>query len=319
MQINIEESNEAIVARYQAESDKTVKNALIGTLYQRNIGLIKKIASKYAAYVDFDDLVQEGFFGLKIAADMYDADQGIVFSSYATIWLKQSMRRYIENCGSSVRFPVNAQHNIYKLGKIITWYKMEFNREPSDMELCAILGVSKEVLKKLKLDQIKFKIRSLDEPLSGEEDTSYTLGDTIKDSTDQMDDIIEIEYNEKLAMVLWDEVNAILSPQEENIIIKRFKDNMTLDQVGSKMGITAEGVRQHQAHAMRKLRQSKIIKQYREDIISHAYTGTGLRNYLYSGTSATERAAIRLYDSYKPDINEIEKQIEEIDKLLNEG
>ena len=295
MQTKVEEPNEVIVKRYQAESNKAEKTALLGALYQDNINLIKKIASKYCAYVDFDDLVQEGFFGLKIAADMFDPEQGIAFSTYAVIWLRQSMRRYIENCGSSVRFPAKTHQSIYKLDKIITWYKMEFDREPSDVELCVLLEVNRDVLKKIKLNKYKIKIRSLDETLPGE-DTSYTLGDIVPDSNNQIDDVIEVEYNEKLALALWDEVNAILSPQEESIIIKRFKDNMTLDQVGSEMGITKEGVRKHQAQAMRKLRQSNIIRQYREDFISRAYIGTGLTSFRNTGTSATEKTALLMYE-----------------------
>ncbi len=313
MQTKVKESNETLVALYQAESDQGAKSELLGRLYQDNINLVKKIASIYAAYADFDDLTQEGFFGFKIACDMYDADKESSFTNYAVIWLKQVMRRYIDNNGSSVRFPVNKHQAVFKLNKIINQYYIQFGREPSDKELCYLLDVSPKTLKQLKLDNAKIKIRSLDALISSDDD-SYTLGDTIADDRDDMGDVIEIEYNERLSLVLWDEVSK-LSPREEEVILKRFKEEKTLDQVGTDLGITAEGVRIIQRKAMQKLRRSKIIKQYREDVLSHAYIGTGLTSFRNTGTSSTEKTALMLYqrglDKY---IQYLEKNIRRIEK-----
>lgn len=313
MQTMKKESNETLVALYQAESDKAAKSELLGRLYQDNINLVMKIANRYTAYADFDDLTQEGFFGFKVACDMFDVDQKASFLNYASIWLKQAMMRYIENNGSSVRFPVNKQQSVFKLKKIINQYMMQFGEEPSDKELCCLLGVDQVTLEKLKLDEVKLKVRSLDVPISSDDD-SFSLGDTIADDRDDIGDVIQIEYNERLSLILWDEVNK-LSPREGQVIIKRFKEEKTLEQIGSDMGITPEGVRCIQATAMRKLRQSKIIKQYREDIISHAYIGTGLTSFRNTGTSSTEKTAILLYqrglDKY---IKYLEKDITRIEK-----
>ena len=295
MQENVKESNEVLVARYQTESDHVLKNEILGILYQNNLNMIKKIANRYVSYVDFDDLMQEAYFGLRVAADMYAQDQGTKFMTYAVIWLKQSMRRYIDNYGSSVRLPAHKHNSVYKLDKIANAFSMEFGREPSDQELCSLLDIGKDKLERLKKDKTRLRIRSLDAPIA-QEDDSCTLGDTIADGHDYTDEVIEIHDNERLRLVIWDEVNARLSEREENVIIKRFKCNMTLNEIGFDMGITPEGVRCIQAQAMRKLRQSNIIKQYNEDIISRAYIGTGLASFHRNGTSATEKTAITMYE-----------------------
>lgn len=293
------EPNEVLVARYQAESDHAVKCDILGTLYQNNINLVKKLANRYCRLSDIDifsDLMQEGYFALMNAADVYDTDQETAFATYCVIWLRQTMLRYIYDSGTAVRYPVRTRTNVFKLSKIINQYSLQFGREPSDRELCALLDIDQAQLEKLKLDNMRLKVNSLDAPIQNEDADTLTIGDTVADNHNYMDEVIEIEDNARLSLVLWDEVSK-LSADEETVIVKRFRDSMTLNAVGSDMNITADAVRLIQAKAMRKLRQSKIIKVYHDDIVSsRAYLGTGLQAFLHSGSSNVERICIDKYD-----------------------
>lgn len=318
MQINIEESNEAIVARYQAESDEAAKVDILGILYQKNHGLIYKVANRYSKYEDINDLTQEAYFGIRTAADLYDQEGGANFASYAFLWLRQTIKRYIDTCGSIIRCPGYKSNAIIKLNKIINKYMMEFDREPTDKELCGLLDITDDQLNRLKNDKYRLRIKSLDALLpENDEDDSITLGDMVADDHDDIGDLIDIDYNDRLKLILWDEV-AALTPREEDVIVKHYRDNMSLREIGSNMGLTAEGARKIEACGMRKLRKSKRILQYRDDYIStHAFYG-GLRSFQNTQTSSTERTVIRLCDMTMDDISIIEKEIEEIDKLLNE-
>jgi RNA polymerase primary sigma factor len=259
------------------------------------LNLVKKIAARYTAYADFDDLIQEGYFGLMVAADMYEADQGTCFASYACIWLKQSMKRYIDNCGSCIRVPTHRNGNIIKLTKIINNYLMEFGQEPTDKELCCLLGVTQDILDKLKVDKLRLDIRSLDDTLPSE-DGSLTLGDTIADDRDDIGNVVEIEYNERLSLVLWDEV-AKIGELESDVLRERYIHNQTMQEAADRLGITTQDVRTAEARAFRNLRKNGRIRQYRDDIISsRAYSGSGLNAFLHTNTSSTERVAIDIID-----------------------
>lgn len=317
MENYVEMSNESLVKAYQEASEKEEKTRILDNLYRKNHGLILKIARRYSKYEEINDLIQESYFGVKVAADLYDQDGGASFSTYVVIWIRQVIRRYIDNCGSVIRCPVHRHGAAINLDKVINRYMMEFNQEPTDKELCHLLGIDQYKLDQLKADKMRLKIRSLDEILPSEEDASLTLGDTIADDHNAMDDLIEVDYNDWLKLILWDEV-AKIGPLEHDVLKQRFVYNQTMQEAADKLGIEYMDVKTAEARAFRNLRKNVKLRQFRDSVISHAYIGTGLRNYLYSGTSATERTAIKLYEFNKADINEIERQIEGIDKLLSE-
>ena len=86
----------------------------LADLYQQNYPYIMRICKKYSGHEELDDLMQEAFFGLRIAVDRYEADQGTPFINYAAIWIEQVIQRYIENCGNVIRVPTYLHTNIIK-------------------------------------------------------------------------------------------------------------------------------------------------------------------------------------------------------------
>ena len=105
--------NEQLVARIRAGVD-TADNML--ALYEQNHGFIHKMALKYSGYAEIEDLKQEAYIGLCAAVEHYDEDKGVAFISYAGFWIKQTMQRYIDNCGGVVRLPVHAREWISHIG-----------------------------------------------------------------------------------------------------------------------------------------------------------------------------------------------------------
>lgn len=113
--------NEELVARIKAGID-TADNML--ALWEQNRGMIGKLARRYSAYADIEDLQQEGYLALYDAIDGFKPDKGVRFLSYATTIIERKMRRYIYDNGSSVRIP---EHEQAKCTNIRKW-SMHFRR-----------------------------------------------------------------------------------------------------------------------------------------------------------------------------------------------
>lgn len=317
-------SNEELIEMFQNE--KKDRGEILGVLYFKNSGLIKQIASKFSGYENIEDLMQESFFGLQAAAELYDPEKG-AFSTYATIWLRQTIRRYIDNCGSCVRFPSGKIGEVFKYTRIANSYEMEFGREPTDKELAALLGVSIEEAQRIKADKAMIRIKSLDAPIQSEDETTLTVGDSIAGGEDPEAEVIEIQDNERLKLILWNEV-AGLPEKEAEVITKRFKDNMSTEETGTALGMNKSTVSTIQARALKKLRQSEVVNIFWNDYrYSKAYLGVGVGVFQRTWTSSTEREAIRKHEQklrrlYKKDsekyLQYMEKEIEKTDKLLAE-
>lgn len=104
-------TNEQLVIRIRAGID-VAENML--KLWQQNQGFIVAIAKRFQGYEDMEDLKQQGYIGLCQAVDGYNPDEGVPFINYAGFWIRQSMQRYIEDCGSVVRIPVDLRSMIGK-------------------------------------------------------------------------------------------------------------------------------------------------------------------------------------------------------------
>ena len=308
-------SNEDLVSQIQNTDDKQERQQLLGVLYKNNYRFIANVANRYTKYAEFDDLMQESFFGLDAAVKMYDADYNARFFTYASYWIRQAMIKFIWNGGSILRVPSHRTEAAISYKKVRNAYLMEFGHEPSDDELMKLLNIDKRQLKRIKEDRA-FKVRSLDEAIS-KEDESLTLGDTIPDERDYIMDFISIEDSNALALILWDEVDALDQKQAE-VIHRRYQHDQTLEEVGKSMNLSAERIRCIQANAIGRLRQSQMIRLYAEEYRARAFRGTGLSAFRNTGTSSTERTAIEAYEkSYNSRKREIDASIRKIEKKYN--
>lgn len=284
-------TNEQMVLRIR-NRENTAAN--MAQLYDQNRGIIATYAKKYQSNAEFDDLMQEGYIGLSNAVDAWEPERG-AFITCAVFWIKQTMLRYIENCGSSIRVPVHARARIRKYLQIRQQYQQTIGRDPKGWEMCRLLGVSKNVLEQIKADLYCINPDSLDKRIGEDEDT--TLQELVSDQKDHYEQALEDLQQEELKAVIWTMVDS-LEGQQPAVIRMRFQDNLTLKETGEVLGCTLENVRNLQAKGLRKLSHPKyidILKMYLEDdvVYSLGMQGTGVQSFRRTGTSVTERVVLR--------------------------
>lgn len=251
-------TNEQLVLRIQA-GENEAENML--ELWQQNKGFIYKMAIKYKGYAEIEDLLQEGYIGLCYAVQHYNADQYSSFIHYAAFWIKQVMLRYIDNCCSVVRIPVNARNEILQYKKIHSEYRKWYGKEPTDREMRAFLGVSIEKLESIKKNALAVTVRSLDEPIGGE-DEDILLSDTLSSDQELEEDIIKRLDTAAMTEALWSAVDELPDNMPE-VLRHRYQDNMTRNEVGQQLGITASQAGTIEYKALRKLRIPSKCEQFR--------------------------------------------------------
>jgi RNA polymerase primary sigma factor len=235
-------------------------------LITANSRLVISVAKKYMGRgVPFLDLIQEGNIGLIRATKKFDYRRGHKFSTYATWWIRQAVTRAIADQGRTIRVPVHMGDQINKLLRYQHQLTQKLGRDPSVEELAQELNIP--VKKVENMIQVARRPLSLETPTDDEEDS--TLGDFIEDDDVPAPDD-SATYNllkEHLQEILND-----LPPREVRILQLRYGllegQAYTLEEVGNKMGVTRERVRQIEAQALSRLRHpsiQKILRDYLRD------------------------------------------------------
>lgn len=228
-------------------------------LIESNLRLVVSIAKNYnSPSLSFMDLVQEGNLGLVAAVEHFDYSKGNKFSTYATWWIRQAIGRAIIDSGRTIRIPNNLLNNYYRLLRIISCGAEE---EPTDAEVAEKTGWSLDYIRKLRKLSVPDTM-SLDAPMGDDEET--TFGDLTPDPNnfDPTADIMREANKEAVERVL----NTLDEP-EKTTLKMRFGlldgKGYSLEEVGKKLGLTHERVRQIEIKALRKLRhpsRSKCLK-----------------------------------------------------------
>ena len=230
-------------------------------LIRANARLVISVAKKYMGRgVPFLDLIQEGNIGLMRAAKKFDHNRGYKFSTYATWWIRQAVTRAIADQGRTIRIPVHMGDQVSRMLRTQHQLKQKLSRDPSIEELAESLDVPpKKVEEMIKLARYPL---SLQMPIGDEEDD--TLGDFIEDDSIPTPDTTAANnlLHEHLENVL-----DMLPPREARILQLRYGlvdgQYLTLNEVGRKMGVTRERVRQIEAQALRRLRTPGIQRALR--------------------------------------------------------
>ncbi len=266
-------------------------------LWQQNQGFIWRIADSYKGYEDIEDLRQQGYIGLCNAVDGYCPEENIPFINYAALWIRQSMKRYIENNGSIVRVPINEQQLQRKYKKLVHNFELQIGRKPTEIEACYYMGISRKRLEHIKNDAIMEKIGSID--IYTGEDGDNTIGDLIPDDVDVESSVLDAIEKEELKEVLWPMVDTLPGKQPQ-VIRSLFQEGKTLKATGKEIGVTTERVRTIKQTALRELRKpnrSKILAAYLpEAVIGMVYRHNGAQEFNRTWTSSTELTALKIYE-----------------------
>lgn len=290
-------TNEQLVARIQAGEDTGDSMAL---LYDQVKDFIRSVAWQYRDTGELEDLLQEGYLALYPAIDNYDPAAGVKFLTYASHWIHQRMRRYLQNNGSCMRIPVQCLEQIRKMKKFQSDYEKEYGREPSAVEIARFMWLTLEQVRALQENACMASLRSLDAPVVGADGTEdATVGDLVAAAGNQEEDILDRMEKESLCRTLWGCVDSLPEIQAE-VIRSRYQGKLTLRECGTSCGLTVAAARQQHDKALRSLRSGengKLLRQFLPEdswIYNNALIGGGVGHFAHTWTSSTERVALEL-------------------------
>ncbi len=227
----------------------------IQALCKANLRFVISVAKKYQGRgLPLSDLIQQGNLGLVTAAIKFDPDQGVKFISYAVWWIRQAILSALAHHGRSVRVPLNRAAELSKILRTRQALKVALDREPTSEEIARELGMNPqtvEMLEALNAGEVR-----LDAPIGEGEDSSLVERFVAEDESSAVAEVEERLLKEQIE-------EALSTLRERDALVLRLYYGLgdgrehTLEEIGQKLGITRERVRQLRDRALKELREGE--------------------------------------------------------------
>lgn len=236
------------------------REKFINANYRLVIAIAKNYRNSCSPAITFLDLIQVGNMGLMKSVDRFDYTKGLKFSTYATWWIRQHIKRDILNNAHTIRVPVHIQEWLSKITRL-----EHQHGDLTPIELAELLGLSEHKVMKLLHVRDDMKMVYLDRDIPTADDSLTPLLEMIPSEILPPDLAHKLEERDQY---LYDLMDSKLTDREFYILAKRFglvdDKPATLEMVGQELGITRERVRQVEEKALRKLKTDKIRTQLKE-------------------------------------------------------
>jgi RNA polymerase primary sigma factor len=248
---------EVELAKRVERGDREAKERMINS----NLRLVVSIAKRYQGHgLSLLDLIQEGIIGLIRAVEKFDWRRGYKFSTYATWWIRQAVQRGVANKSREIRIPVHIVEREQKMARAERELTVRLGRAPTDEEIAKSAKLPLKQVREVR--QAARAVTSLDRPLGAEDNTS--LGELTAGEAPSPEEEVSVNLGE-------DTLRRAVSrlPDREREVVKlRYGLNgdvepASLDEIGRRLGVTRERVRQIEAAALERLAVQREIEALR--------------------------------------------------------
>lgn len=237
-------------------------NDALRTLINSNLRLVVKIAKGYLTHdMELLDLIQEGNVGLIKAAEKFDFRKNVRFSTYASFWIRQSIARAISNKSRMIRFPHRKEETLRKIIKAQQKLTRELGRDPDMVEIAGEMKITEKDVRSILM--LPNRVVSIESTSDSE---IFSLKQVVDDPKYSPDYAVMRNYlKEKTKQML-----NILTEREKKVLLLRYSflqgERYTLKEIGKKLEISPETVRQIEMRALRKIREH--FSHLREFLVS---------------------------------------------------
>jgi RNA polymerase primary sigma factor len=255
----LREINETALLNAAEEKELAVRigggdSAARDRMVRANLRLVVNIARGYSGKgLSLQDLIEEGNLGLLRAVEGFDPAMGTRFSTYASYWIKQSIKRALINTGKTIRIPAYMVELLSKWRRATARLTEELDRSPTPEEIARVLGLPK---KKLPIIKKAIKIYNAT-PQTDQAEAGWTLGDMVMDERQLSPDDTLVE-SDSLRHVM--EMLTTMDEREATVLKMRFGlenyEPRTLKEIGEQLGLTRERVRQIETEALNRMADS---------------------------------------------------------------